>query len=83
MRSIRLFRTEIEYHIPTKEETDSIPGLQYRPTVLWMNEVYIDGKEPVKIRYPNNMAKGTAMVLVNGVSFTNRVGSNSYKYKIK
>ena len=80
LRSVRLFRTEIEYYIPTKEETDSIPGLQYRPTVLWMNEVFLDGNEPVKIRYPNNMTKGAKMVIVNGVSSTNSVGSNSYKY---
>ena len=83
LRAIRLFRTEIEYYIPTKEEVDTIPGLQHRPTILWMNEVILDGKEPIKIRYPNNMTKGTSMVIVNGVSFTNSVGSNSYKYKIK
>ena len=83
MKPVNIFRTEIEYYIPTKEEVDTIPGLQHRPTILWMNEVFIDGKEPVKIRYPNNMRKGTAIVIVNGVSFTNDVGSGSFRYKIK
>jgi hypothetical protein len=83
LRSVRLFRTEIEYYIPTKEQTDTIPELQNRPTVLWMNEVFLDGNGPVKIRYPNNFTKGAKMVIVNGVSSTNEVGSNSYKYIVK
>jgi hypothetical protein len=83
MKPVNLFRTEIEYYIPKKEEVDTILRLRHRPTLLWMNEVFIDSDESVKIRYPNNMTKGTIMVIVNGVSFTNNVGSNSYKYKIK
>jgi hypothetical protein len=83
MRPVSLFRNEIEYYIPTKEEVDTIPGLQHRPTILWMNEVFIDGDEPVKIRYPDKMRKGTAIVIVNGVSYTNSVGSGSFRYKIK
>jgi hypothetical protein len=83
MKPVRLFRTEIEYYVPAKEEAAVIPEFQYRPTLLWKNEVILDGKGPVKIRYPNNMVTGTVMVIVNGVSFKNMTGSNSYKYKIK
>jgi hypothetical protein len=83
MKPVSLFRTEIEYYIPAKEEVDTVPGLQYRQTILWMNEVFIDGEEPVKIRYPDNMRKGTAIVIVDGVSSTNSVGSGSFRYKIK
>jgi hypothetical protein len=83
MRPVSLFRTEIEYYIPAKEAADTIPGLKHRPTILWMNEVFIDGDEPVKIRYPNNKIKGTAFVIVNGVSYTNSIGSGNFRYKIR
>ena len=83
MKPIRIFRSEVEYYTPTKEEIAVIPEFHYRPTLLWKNEVILNGTDPVKIRYPNNMVKGTVMVIVNGVSFTNVPGSNSYKYKIR
>jgi hypothetical protein len=83
LRPIRLFRTDIEYYIPTKEEVDSIAGLQHRPTILWMNEVILDGSGPVKIRYPDNITKGTALVFVTGISYSNNVGSGRFRYKIK
>jgi hypothetical protein len=60
-----------------------MPEFQFRPTVLWASNVYSDGTGPVKIKYPNNLVKGTAMVFVNGISFTNMVGSGRYSYKIK
>lgn len=82
MRRIELFRSEIEYYIPTKEEIKSLPHFQNRPTVLWLNEIYVkNGK--AKIRYPNNLYKGKAIVTVNGVSLTNRIGSARYSYKIE
>jgi hypothetical protein len=83
MKPVSLFRSEIEYYTPTKEEIDRVPGLQHRSTILWMNEVFIDGDEPVKIRYPNSKTKGTAFVIVNGVSYTNSVGSGSFRFRIK
>jgi hypothetical protein len=83
LKQVRLFRTEIEYYIPTKEEVALMPEFQFRPTVLWKNEVFIDESGSVKIKYPNNLAKGTVMVSVNGTSFTNLVGSNRYIYKVK
>jgi len=82
MKPISLFRTEIEYYIPTKEEI-ALPEFQKRPTVLWKNEIFLDGTSPVTIRYPNNMVKSRVMVIVNGVSLTNNIGSSSYGYSIK
>ena len=82
-KQIRIFRTETEYYIPLKEEVSLIPEFQFRPTVLWKDDVYIDGSGPVKFKYPDNMGKGTAMIFVNGVSFTNLVGSETSGCKVK
>ncbi|MBN2814800.1 MAG: carboxypeptidase-like regulatory domain-containing protein [Bacteroidales bacterium] len=83
MKPVRLFRTEIEYYIPTREEIQAIPEFQNRPTLYWKNEVFLDGTGPVTIRYPNNIVRGTAMVIVNGVSFSNCIGSKRYRYILK
>jgi len=83
MRPVRIFRTEIEYYVPTKEEVAYKPELQGRSTILWKNEILLDGKGPAKIKYPNNINPGTVMVTVNGVSITNNVGSKSFKYFVK
>jgi hypothetical protein len=83
IKPIRIFRSEIEFYIPNKEEVVTIPDYHFRPTVLWKNEVLIDESGTVKIKYPNNMVKGTIIVSVNGVSFTNMVGSNIFRYKIR
>lgn len=83
MKPIRIFRSEVEYYTPKKEEVITNPEYQFRPTVLWKNEVFLDGNGPLKIKYPNNMVKGTIIVIINGVSFTNLIGSTSYKYLIK
>jgi hypothetical protein len=80
---IRLFRTEAEYYMPSKEEAILIPEYQFRPTILWKDDLFIDGSGLTKIKYPNNMIKGTVMVIVNGVSFTDLIGSNRYSYKVK
>ncbi|MCB2196600.1 MAG: hypothetical protein KQH79_12125 [Bacteroidetes bacterium] len=82
MRRIELFRSEIEYYIPTKEEIKSLPHFQNRPTVLWLNEIYVNNGM-AKIRYPNNLYKGKAIITVNGVSLNNRIGSARYSYKVE
>ena len=82
LKQVRLFRTETEYYIPTKEEVAHFPEFHFRSTILWKADLYIDGSGPVKIKYPNNLAKGTVMVFVNGISFTNLVGSDRYSYKV-
>jgi hypothetical protein len=43
----------------------------------------IDGTGPVKIKYPNNLVRGTAMIFVNGFSFSNQVGSSRCSYKVQ
>ncbi|MFC2104250.1 hypothetical protein ACFLS4_02730 [Bacteroidota bacterium] len=82
MKRIGLFRSEIEYYIPTKEEIKSIPYLQNRPTILWLNEIYVNNGK-TKIRYPNNLYKGKAIITVNGVSLTNQVGSARFSYTVE
>ncbi len=79
----RIFRTEVEYYIPTKEQVELIPEYQFRPTLLWKSDVYLDGSGPVKFKYPNNMGKGNLMIFVNGMSTTNLVGSGKGSYVIK
>lgn len=83
MKPVRIFRTEIEYYIPTPGEVKAIPEFQHRSTIYWKNEIFTDGTGPVTIRYPNNVVRGTAMVIVNGVSFSNCVGSGRYSYTIQ
>ena len=83
LKQVRLFRTEIEYYIPTKEEVAFMPDFQSRPTILWKDDVYIDESGPVRIKYPNNLVKGKAIIIVNGISFTNLIGSKRYSYKVK
>jgi hypothetical protein len=83
MTHVRLFRTEVEYYVPTKDQVAYIPEYQERPTLLWKKDIFIDGSEPVKIKYPNNLVKGAVMVIVNGVSFTDHVGSNKCSYRVK
>jgi len=83
LQQIRLFRTETEFYIPAKEEAATDPKFQFRPTILWQDLVFIDESGKVKIRYPNNLVKGTALVFVNGISFTNLIGSGRFSYEIK
>ena len=82
-RQIRLFRTETEFYIPAKEEVADDPVYQFRPTILWQDFVFIDESGTVKIKYPNNLVKGTALVFVNGISFSNLMGSGRYSYKVR
>jgi len=83
LKQVRVFRTEVEYYTPSKEQIELIPEYQFRPTLLWKSDVYLDGSGPVKLRYPNNMGTGKVMVFVNGVSLTNLVGSNNCTYEVK
>ena len=83
LKYIRLFRSEVEYYIPTKEQVESVPEYQFRPTLLWKSDVYLDGSGPVKLSYPDNIGNGTAMIFVNGVSMTNLVGSGRGSYSVK
>ena len=83
MKFVRLFRNDTEYYIPTKEEVNLIPEYRSRPTLLWQSELYVNKSGPIKIKYPNNMTKGTAIVIVNGVSVTNQVGTGRYIYQVR
>jgi len=79
----RIFRTEIEYYTPTKEQVELIPEYQFRPTLLWKSDVYIVGSGPVKFSYPNNPGSGKVIIFINGVSLTNLVGSGRISYSVR
>jgi hypothetical protein len=83
MRPVRLFRSEIEFYIPSREDTDTTSVPQCYPTILWENEIFLDGEGPVRIPIPENTMKRTALVFVNGVSLKNNIGSGSYRYFAK
>ncbi|HPT22879.1 MAG TPA: Plug domain-containing protein, partial [Bacteroidales bacterium] len=79
----RIFRSEIEYYTPTKEQVELIPEYQFRPTLLWKSDVYLDGSGPVKFSYPNNPGSGKVIIFINGVSLTNLVGSGRISYTVR
>jgi hypothetical protein len=83
LKEVRIFRSDVEYYIPTKEQIESVPEYHFRPTLLWKSDVYLDGSGPLKFRYPDNKGKGTVMIFVNGVSFTNLIGSERYSYHVR
>jgi hypothetical protein len=83
LKQVRVFRSEVEYYTPTKEDVELNPEYRFRTTLLWKSDVFLDGSGPVKIKYPNNMGKGKMMVFVNGVSLTNQIGSGRESYSIR
>jgi TonB-dependent SusC/RagA subfamily outer membrane receptor len=83
LKAVRVFRSEAEYYIPKKEQVEFVPEYQFRPTILWKDEIFIDESGPVKLKYPNNMGKGTVMIFVNGVSIANQAGSNKHSYMVQ
>ena len=83
LKAVRVFRSEAEYYIPKKEQVEFVPEYQFRPTILWKDEIFIDESGPVKLKYPNNIGKGTVMIFVNGVSIANQAGSNKHSYMVQ
>jgi len=45
--------------------------------------VYFDGKEPVKIKYLNLKRRGTVSITINGVSFSDLMGTGKASYLIQ
>ncbi len=82
MRAISVFRKEADYYIPKKEEVTTNPEYQFRPTLYWSDEVYLDGTGPVTITFPNHMLTGKVIIIANGVSFTNMPGAGRMSYVI-
>jgi hypothetical protein len=83
MKPINIFRTEVEFYIPTKEEVALIPEYQVRPTLYWNDEILLDGNGPVTITFPNHMLNSKVIVIANGVSLTNMPGAARITYMIK
>ena len=83
---INIYRPNIEFYHPSKSEIDKDPLLQTSSTIYWQSEIYFDGEEPVKIKYPNlknDKNFGTIMISINGVSFNNMPGSGKASYQIR
>jgi len=78
-----IFRPNVEFYIPAREEMSDNTDSWLRPTMYWNDEVLFDGVNPVSIKYPNHAKKGTVMVIVNGVTEDSSLVSATIKYKIK
>ncbi|MFN8241258.1 MAG: hypothetical protein U0X39_10995 [Bacteroidales bacterium] len=76
-KPVRIYRSEIEFYIPAREEYLLNPEYQNRRTLLWKKEIVLDGSGPVSVKFPLNNTKGKIMITVNGVSVNNIPGSAS------
>jgi hypothetical protein len=83
MKEVRLFRTETEFYIPTKEQVLTDPDYRFRSTILWKDNVQVDSTGTITLKYPNNLVGGTAIITVNGVSMNNMPGSGKLSYAVK
>jgi hypothetical protein len=79
---ISIFRPNIEYYNPKKIDIEIDPVYQHRSTIFWKSEIYFDGKEPVKIKYPNLKRIGPVIITINGVSGNNLVGTGKASYSV-
>jgi hypothetical protein len=83
---IAIYRSNIEFYNPSREEVDRDPQIQSSPTIFWKSEIYFNGKESVKIKYPNLKATnrdGKEIITINGVSSGNMSGSGRASYKVQ
>jgi hypothetical protein len=83
---IAIYRSNIEFYNPSREEVDRDPQIHSSPTIFWKSEIYFNGKEPVKIKYPNLKATnrdGKVIITINGVSSGNMSGSGRASYKVQ
>ena len=81
-KPIRIYRSEIEYYVPEKEGQDQKSDCPVRPTIFWRNEIIMDGTEPKKIKYPNNLKNGRILIIINGVTFNNNPFSGIFSYAV-
>jgi hypothetical protein len=72
-----------EFYCPTKLDYDSNLLFQNRATIYWNPEVYFNGNEPVKIKFNNPKSKGTVSIILNGISFTDFMGSEKKSLLIR
>ena len=83
---IAIYRSTVEFYNPTREEVDRDPQIQNSPTIFWKSEIYCDGKEPVKIKYPNLKSlnrDGKVIITINGVSSGNMSGTGRASYRVQ
>jgi hypothetical protein len=79
---IKLFRPVIEFYNPGRSEIESDPALKGRATVYWNPEVYLDGKNPVEIKYMNPLRSSRMIITINCVSLNNLVGTAKVSYGV-
>jgi len=80
---IEIYRPFVEFYRPTKLGDDIDPIIQNRATVFWESEVYFEGKEPIKIKYKNLKRRGPVSITINGVSFTDLMGTGKASYLVQ
>jgi hypothetical protein len=80
---MNLFRPNIEFYIPEVKNISDEPQNFVRPTLFWNPELVFDGANPLTIKYPNHLKKGTVLIKVNGVTEDSRPFSGEYRYKIR
>jgi hypothetical protein len=80
---INIYRTNKEFYKPSKFVVENDPVFQNRSTIFWDPEIYVDGKNPVIIKYTNLNSPGAVIVTINGVSTNNQVGTGSTRYIVK
>ena len=82
-RVINLFRPHVEFYTPDVKNMSEESENWLRPTLFWNSELVFDGTNPVTIKYPNHLKKGTVIIKLNGVTEDSRPFSGEYRYKIK
>jgi hypothetical protein len=82
-RVINLFRPNIEFYTPDVKDVSEYPDNWTRPTLYWNPEIILDGTNPVRIKYPNHIKKGTVLIKVNGVTEDSRPFYGECRYEIK
>ncbi len=82
-KQVRLFRTENEFYIPPKREAAPDQKHLIQSTLLWKDHVVTEDSGKITIKYPNNLRSRTAIIVVNGISISNLIGSQTYTYEIQ
>jgi hypothetical protein len=79
---VKIYRSNIEFYNPGKFDIDNDPDIQKGSTYYWNPEVYFNGKDPVKIKSLNLNHTGPVLVIINGASVNNLIGTGRARYQV-
>jgi hypothetical protein len=79
---VKIYRSNIEFYNQGKFDIDNDPDIQKGSTYYWNPEVYFNGKDPVKIKYLNLNHTGPVLVIINGASVNNLIGTGRARYQV-